>query len=35
MKDKITICRQCESLSANTTDDIDDYAEVILKRIED
>lgn len=35
LKNQISICRQCESLSANTTDDIDDYAELILKRIEE
>lgn len=34
MKDVVPLCRQCESLSANTTDDIDDYAEVILERLE-
>lgn len=33
-KDKIPLCRECESLSANTTDDIDDYAEEILTRIQ-
>lgn len=32
-KDKMEICQKCESLSANTTDDIDEYAEDILKRI--
>ena len=32
-KNSIQICRNCESLSANTIDDIDDYAEDILKRI--
>lgn len=35
LKNQISICRQCESLSANTTDDIDDYAELILNRIEE
>lgn len=30
----IPICRNCESLSGNTIDDIDDYADIILKRIE-
>ncbi len=33
-KDDIPICRHCESLSANTTDDIDSYADIILKRME-
>lgn len=32
-KDNIEICRKCESLSANTIDNIDAYAEDILKRI--
>jgi MoaA/NifB/PqqE/SkfB family radical SAM enzyme len=32
-KDEIDICVKCESLSANTTDDIDRYAGDILKRI--
>lgn len=32
-KEKMLICQKCESLSANTTDDIDEYAEDILKRI--
>lgn len=32
-KDKIRICQKCESLSANNTDDIDAYAEDILKKI--
>lgn len=32
-KDSIDICKNCESLSANTIDNIDDYAEMILKRI--
>lgn len=32
-KEKISICRECESLSANTIDDIDEYAENILERI--
>ncbi|EOT23616.1 radical SAM/SPASM domain-containing protein [Lachnospiraceae bacterium KK002] len=31
-KNSIKICEKCESLSANTIDDIDDYAEAILKR---
>lgn len=33
-KDSIALCKNCESLSANTTDNIDDYAEQLLKRIE-
>lgn len=32
-KDSIHICRNCESLSANTVDDIDLYAKEILKKI--
>lgn len=32
-KNDIAICRRCESLSANTIDNIDEYAEDILKRI--
>lgn len=32
-KDKIAICRKCESLSANTTDNIDEYADEILERL--
>ena len=34
-KDSIKLCRKCESLSANSIDDIDQYAEQILKRLED
>lgn len=34
-KDSISLCINCESLSANTTDNIDDYAESILKRMGD
>lgn len=30
-KDCIDLCKNCESLSANTTDNIDDYAESLLK----
>lgn len=33
-KNSIKICKKCQSLSANTIDDIDDYAEDILKRID-
>lgn len=33
-KGDIKLCRNCESLSANTIDNIDDYAEDILKRLE-
>ena len=33
-KDKIAICKKCESLSANTTDNIDPYADEILCRLE-
>lgn len=32
-RQNISICRNCESLSANTIDDIDSYAEEILGRI--
>lgn len=32
-KDNMPICRCCESLSANTIDDIDAYAEMLLTRI--
>lgn len=32
-KDKIRICQNCESLSANTIDDIDEYAEDILSKL--
>lgn len=32
-KDEIIICRNCESLSANTVDNIDLYAEEILQRL--
>lgn len=32
-KDCIDLCKNCESLSANTIDNIDDYAEELLKRI--
>ncbi len=34
-KDCIGLCQNCESLSANTTDNIDDAAAEILKRIEE
>ena len=33
-KNNIKICKNCESLSANTIDDIDKYADMILKRLE-
>ena len=33
-KDDIKICQKCESLSASTIDDIDDYADTILKTFE-
>jgi MoaA/NifB/PqqE/SkfB family radical SAM enzyme len=33
MKDSIPLCRNCESLSGNNIDDIDDYAEELLERI--
>lgn len=32
-KDKIDICRNCESLSANNIDNIDDYADELLYRL--
>lgn len=32
-KDNIDICKNCESLSANTVDDIDAYADVVLERM--
>lgn len=32
-KDCIHVCSNCESLSANTIDDIDDYADEVLKRM--
>lgn len=32
-KDCIEICKDCESLSANTTDNLDGYAEKILRRM--
>lgn len=32
-KDQIPLCINCESLSANTVDDIDEYAEIILSRM--
>ena len=32
-KNSMEICRNCESLSANTTDDIDGYADEILERM--
>lgn len=33
-KDSIALCKNCESLSANTTDNIDSYAEELLKHFE-
>ncbi len=33
-KDSIDLCKNCESLSANTTDNIDAYAEILLERME-
>lgn len=33
-KNSIEICKNCVSLSGSTIDDIDDYAEIILERIE-
>lgn len=33
-KNKIDICKDCESLSANNIDNIDDYADELLKRFE-
>lgn len=33
-KDCMNLCKNCESLSANTTDNIDGYAESILKKME-
>ncbi len=33
-KNSIVLCKNCESLSANTTDNIDEYADELLKRID-
>lgn len=33
-KNCIDICKECESLSANTTDNVDDYSEEIIRRMQ-